>query len=62
MGIVPAPFDCFQVNRSLKTLAVRMRQHSANGFTVAQFLESHPKVEKVLHPGMYVREFLIQKD
>lgn len=52
MGIVPAPFDCFQVNRSLKTLAVRMKQHMINSLEVAKFLESHPKVEKVLHPGL----------
>lgn len=52
MGIVPAPFDCSQVNRSLKTLALRMRQHNLNGLAVAKFLEHHPKVLKVLHPGM----------
>lgn len=52
MGAVPAPFDCFQVNRSLKTLSIRMRQHATNGIIVAKFLESHPKVEKVLHPGL----------
>lgn len=52
MGIVPSPFDCFQVNRSLKTLAIRMEKHSANGIAVAKYLESHPKIEKVLHPGL----------
>jgi len=52
MGIVPSPFDCFQVNRSLKTLAVRMRQHTSNALVVAKFLENHSKVEKVLHPGL----------
>lgn len=51
MGIVPSPFDCYQVNRSLKTLGIRMREHRENGLAVAKFLESHPKVEKVLHPG-----------
>lgn len=52
MGIVPSPFDCALVNRSLKTLALRMRQHSSNSLAIAQFLESHPKVEKVIHPGL----------
>lgn len=52
MGVVPSPFDCYQVNRGLKTLALRMRQHSYNGLKVAQFLEKHPNVEKVLHPGL----------
>lgn len=51
-GIVPAPFDCYQVNRSLKTLALRMEQHQKNGIAVAKFLESHPLVEKVLHPAL----------
>ncbi|CAG9857499.1 unnamed protein product [Phyllotreta striolata] len=52
MGIVPSPFDCYQVNRSLKTLAIRMKQHQANGMCVAKYLEAHPLVEKVLHPGL----------
>lgn len=52
MGIVPSPFDCALVNRSLKTLALRMRQHSSNSLAIAQFLESHPKVEKVIHPSL----------
>ncbi|XP_044740237.1 putative cystathionine gamma-lyase 2 [Chrysoperla carnea] len=52
MGIVPSPFDCAMVTRSLKTLAVRMREHMSNGLKVGQFLENHPAVEKVLHPGL----------
>uniref|UniRef100_A0A6P7GVD4 cystathionine gamma-lyase n=1 Tax=Diabrotica virgifera virgifera TaxID=50390 RepID=A0A6P7GVD4_DIAVI len=52
MGIVPAPFDCYQVNRSLKTLALRMAQHKISGLAVAKYLEAHPQVEKVLHPGL----------
>lgn len=51
-GIVPSPFDCYQVNRSLKTLALRMKQHSINSLAVAKFLESHPRVKSVLHPGL----------
>lgn len=52
MGVIPAPFDCYQVTRSLKTLAVRMREHMANGLAVARYLEGHPKVVKVIHPGL----------
>ncbi|KAG5888703.1 hypothetical protein JTB14_035768 [Gonioctena quinquepunctata] len=51
MGIVPSPFDCYQVNRSLKTLALRMQQHQKAGMTIANYLNKHPQVEKVLHPG-----------
>ena len=51
-GGVPSPFDCYLVNRSLKTLAIRMKQHGENGLAVAKFLEQHPAVEKVLHPGL----------
>ncbi|CAD7091240.1 unnamed protein product [Hermetia illucens] len=51
-GIVPSPFDCYQVNRGIKTLAVRMEGHAKNSLMVARFLESHPLVERVLHPGL----------
>lgn len=51
-GIVPSPFDCYQVNRSLKTLAIRMQQHFKNGLAVAKYLEAHPNVDRVLHPGL----------
>ena len=51
MGPVPSPFDCYLVNRSLKTLHIRMREHMKNGLAVARFLENHPCVEKVIHPG-----------
>ncbi|XP_055843912.1 cystathionine gamma-lyase [Episyrphus balteatus] len=51
-GIVPAPFDCYQVNRSLKTLSLRMEQHQKNALEVAKFLESHPLVDRVLHPAL----------
>lgn len=52
VGAVPGPFDCWLVLRGIKTLGVRMRQHSANGLTVAQFLASHKKVERVFYPGL----------
>jgi len=50
-GAVPGPFDCYLALRGLKTLPVRMRQHMANSIEVAKFLQTHPKVEDVVHPG-----------
>jgi cystathionine beta-lyase/cystathionine gamma-synthase len=47
-----APMDCFLVSRGIKTLAVRMKQHDANGRTVARFLEDHPHVKRVYYPGL----------
>jgi cystathionine beta-lyase/cystathionine gamma-synthase len=47
-----APMDCFLISRGIKTLAVRMQQHDANGRTVARFLEDHPRVKCVLYPGL----------
>ncbi|MEE8138911.1 MAG: PLP-dependent aspartate aminotransferase family protein, partial [Thermoanaerobaculia bacterium] len=52
VGAILSPFDSFLVLRGLKTLAVRMERHEANGRGVAQFLEQHPKVERVLYPGL----------
>jgi cystathionine beta-lyase/cystathionine gamma-synthase len=52
LGAVPGPFDCWLVLRGLKTLAVRMRQHCANARRVASFLQRHPRVERVLYPGL----------
>ena len=51
-GLVPPPFDCYMVNRSLKTLSLRMEKHSENSFAVAKFLSLHPKIEKVFHPSL----------
>ena len=47
-----APMDCFLISRGIKTLAVRMLQHNANGITVARHLDAHPKVRKVFYPGL----------
>lgn len=52
IGTVPSPFDCFLVNRGLKTLALRMQAHSENGLQVAQMLEGHDKVRRVMYPGL----------
>lgn len=51
-GIIPSSFDCYLVYRSMKTLSLRMERHSQNAFAIAKFLEAHPKVSKVLHPGL----------
>jgi cystathionine gamma-lyase len=52
VGAVPAPMDCFLVMRGLKTLPVRMERHAQNAMVIARFLEEHPKVEKVIYPGL----------
>nr|XP_044994628.1 cystathionine gamma-lyase-like isoform X2 [Jaculus jaculus] len=52
IGAVPSPMDCYLCNRGLKTLQIRMEKHFKNGMAVAQFLESHPLVEKVIYPGL----------
>lgn len=51
-GVVPSPFDCYIAMRGLNTLPLRMEQHFRNGLIVAKFLEQHPNVEKVMHPGL----------
>ena len=50
-GAVPGPMDCFLVLRGIKTLHIRMQRHCENGATIAQYLRSHKKVEKVYWPG-----------
>jgi cystathionine beta-lyase/cystathionine gamma-synthase len=52
LGAVPGPFDAWLVLRGLKTLAVRMRAHSENAKRIAEFLEGHDAVERVLWPGL----------
>lgn len=47
-----APMDCFLVSRGIKTLAVRMDRHNQNGMQIAIHLEGHPKVKRVLYPGL----------
>jgi cystathionine gamma-lyase len=52
LGAVPGPFDSYLTLRGIKTLALRMERHCANGLAVAQFLEQHPAVERVHYPGL----------
>jgi cystathionine gamma-lyase len=52
VGGVSGPFDSFLILRGIKTLALRMERHCANALAIAQFLEKHPKVERVFYPGL----------
>jgi len=52
LGGIPGPLDAWLVLRGVKTLAVRMRRHCENARTVAEFLEAHPRVERVLYPAL----------
>ena len=52
LGAVPGPFDAWLVLRGIKTLAVRMRQHCENARAIADFLDGHDAVERVLYPGL----------
>jgi cystathionine gamma-lyase len=51
-GVAASPFNCYLINRSLRTLSVRMEKHFENSYIVAKFLEMHPKVAKVNHPAL----------
>jgi cystathionine gamma-synthase len=51
VGAVPGPVDCFLVHRGIRTLAVRMSAHSANGFAVSEYLAGAEGVEDVRWPG-----------
>jgi cystathionine gamma-lyase len=52
IGPCHSPFDSWLVLRGLKTLAIRMAQHEKNAMKVAEYLEKHPKVERVIYPGL----------
>ena len=52
MGGIQSAFDAFLCLRSLKTLPIRMQAHASNAMKIANYLEKHPKVEKVIYPGL----------
>ena len=52
VGGILGPFDSFLALRGLKTLHLRMREHCASALAIAEWLSSHPKVEKVFYPGV----------
>jgi cystathionine gamma-synthase len=51
-GAIPAPFDCWLLLRGIRSFVPRMMQHISNAKAVAEFLSQHPKVERVLYPGL----------
>lgn len=52
VGAVAGPFDSFLALRGVKTLALRMERHNHNALQLAQWLEKHPKIDKVIYPGL----------
>jgi cystathionine beta-lyase/cystathionine gamma-synthase len=52
VGAVPGPMDCFLTLRGIKTLALRIERHSQNALHVAQYLQQHAQVERVIYPGL----------
>lgn len=52
IGPSQSPFDSWLVLRGIKTLAIRMKAHAENAQKIAEYLEKHPKVERVVYPGL----------
>jgi cystathionine gamma-synthase len=52
MGAINGPQNCYLLGRGLKTFELRMKRHNENGMMVAEFLASHPRVERVYYPGL----------
>jgi cystathionine gamma-synthase len=52
MGAINSPQNCYLLSRGLKTFELRMQRHNENGQRVAEFLEAHPRIEKVYYPGL----------
>jgi cystathionine gamma-synthase len=52
MGAINGPQNCYLLGRGLKTFELRMQRHNENGMMVAEFLASHPRVERVYYPGL----------
>jgi cystathionine gamma-synthase len=51
-GAIPSPMDCYFLTRSIKTLPYRIRGHVNNAQLLAEYLEKHPEIEKVMYPGL----------
>lgn len=51
-GAIASPFDSFLAHRGVKTLGLRMQRHAENAQVVAEWLEKHPKIERVIYPGL----------
>lgn len=52
VGSIAGPFDSFLAHRGVKTLGLRMERHCANALRIAEWLERHPKVTRVIYPGL----------
>ena len=52
VGAVPSPFDCWIVQRSLKTLHVRMERHNYNAYEISKFLKKSNKIKSIYYPGL----------
>jgi cystathionine beta-lyase/cystathionine gamma-synthase len=51
-GNIQGPFDSYLITRGIKTLSVRVREQSATAMRLAEFLSAHPRVKRVLYPGL----------
>lgn len=52
IGAVLSPSDSYQLMRGMKTLALRMERHESNALAIAKYLQTHPQVAEVFHPGL----------
>lgn len=52
VGAIASPFDSFLAHRGVKTLGLRMERHASNALVIAEWLEKHPAVERVIYPGL----------
>jgi cystathionine gamma-lyase len=52
IGSTPSPFDCFLINRGIKTPGIRMERHCRTAMQLAEYLEAHPKINRVYYPGL----------
>ena len=57
LGSINSAHNCFLLQRGLKTFDVRMERHNQNGQAIAEFLEAHPRVEKVYYPGLESHQY-----
>lgn len=52
LGAVLAPNDSYQLMKGMKTLALRMERHESNALAIARYLQEHPAIAEVFHPGL----------
>ncbi len=63
VGSIAGPFDSYLTLRGIKTLALRMKAHNDNAQQLAEWLESHQQIEKVIYPGLpsYPQHYLAKR-